>query len=55
MPTYEYQCKDCSKTYSVHLTIDEHEKGVPPPCEHCGSRNVIPLLGAATVITSKKS
>ena len=55
MPMYEYQCSDCLKTFSAHLTIEEHEKGTIPQCEHCGSRNVKQLLGKTTVITSKKS
>jgi putative FmdB family regulatory protein len=55
MPTYEYQCKDCKKTFSVHLTISEHEHTPPPACEHCGSRNVEQILSGVTVITSKKS
>jgi putative FmdB family regulatory protein len=55
MPLYEYQCADCLKTFEVHLSIDEQEKGVIPQCEHCGSKNVRQLLGSTTVITSKKS
>jgi putative FmdB family regulatory protein len=55
MPTYEYHCSDCMKTFTVHLTMEEHERNILPPCEHCGSKNVKPLLGSATVITSKKS
>jgi len=55
MPMYEYQCGDCLKTFSSHLTLEEHEKGVKPPCEHCGSKNVTQLLGKTTIITSKKS
>ncbi len=55
MPTYEFQCSDCAKTFTAHLTIEEHEGNKFPPCEHCGSRNVKPLLGSSMVITSKKS
>jgi putative FmdB family regulatory protein len=55
MPTYEYQCNDCHKTFVVHLTMEEHEGGIVPACEHCGSKNVRQLLGRPTVITSKKS
>jgi len=29
MPTYEYDCDACNKTFTVHLTIAEHEKN---PC-----------------------
>ncbi|MEK9136659.1 MAG: zinc ribbon domain-containing protein [Bacteroidota bacterium] len=55
MPTYEFQCADCTKTFTAHFTMEEHERGILPACEHCGSRNVKQLLGSSMVITSKKS
>lgn len=55
MPTYEYHCGDCNKTFTAYLTISEHEKTPPPACAYCGSKNVTQQLGGVTVITSKKS
>ena len=55
MPTYEYLCKDCKKTFTVIATITEHEKGAKPTCQHCGSKNVEQNYSSVTVITSKKS
>ena len=55
MPTYEYICKDCNKTFSINATITEHEKAEKPRCQHCGSANVAQYYSAVTVITSKKS
>lgn len=55
MPDYEYQCCDCGATFTVHLTISEHEKNPHPTCEKCGSKKVEQLLTGAMVITSKKS
>ena len=55
MPTYEYVCKDCNKTFSVVATITGHEKGPKPACPHCGSSNVGQYFSAFSVITSKKS
>lgn len=55
MAMYEYMCSDCNKTFIVYLTLEEHERGILPPCDHCGSKNVKQLLGMTTVITSKKS
>jgi putative FmdB family regulatory protein len=55
MPDYEYQCHDCKGTFTVHLTISEHEKSPHPTCEKCGRKNVEQLLSSPTVITSKKS
>jgi putative FmdB family regulatory protein len=55
MPTYEYVCKDCKRTFTVVATIAEHEKGAKPTCQHCGSKNVEQNYSSVTVITSKKS
>jgi putative FmdB family regulatory protein len=55
MPSYAYYCNDCKKEFTVFLTMTEHEKGAPPACIFCGSKNVAPELATATVITSKKS
>jgi putative FmdB family regulatory protein len=55
MPSYDYYCSDCKKEFTVLLTMTEHEKGPAPACTHCGSKNVVPECGSATVITSKKS
>ncbi len=55
MPNYDYQCNVCKKTYTVTLSIKEHEKNPKPPCEHCGSKDVKRIFSNVTVITSKKS
>jgi putative FmdB family regulatory protein len=55
MPDYEYQCNDCGKTFTLHLTIAEHDKSAPPTCQYCSGTNVTQLLPRTTVITSKKS
>ena len=55
MPTYEYHCDACNKTFTVHPTIAEHEKTPAPACQYCGSKNVTQQISGATVITSKKS
>ena len=55
MPTYEFQCIDCMKTFTAHLSMEEHERSMFPPCVHCGSKNVRQLLGSSMVITPRKS
>jgi putative FmdB family regulatory protein len=55
MPTYEYHCADCQKTFTASLTIVEHEKTPSPACPGCGSKNTAQHIASATVITSKKS
>jgi putative FmdB family regulatory protein len=55
MPTYEYICEDCSKTFIVISTISQHEKDPKPACVNCGSKNVEQFYSGVAVITSKKS
>jgi putative FmdB family regulatory protein len=55
MPTYEYICKDCKKTFTVFMTFSEHEENPRPACQDCGSKNVEPHFSDVRVITSKKS
>ncbi|MBX2992880.1 MAG: zinc ribbon domain-containing protein [Bacteroidetes bacterium] len=55
MPAYAYFCNDCKREFTVFLTMTEHEKGTPPACTNCGSKNVVAEYSGATVITSKKS
>lgn len=40
MPTYEYQCGDCSQVFDVYATLKEKEAGLEPECPRCHSRNV---------------
>ena len=55
MPDYEYECQECKKTFTVHLTIAEHDANPPQECPSCKSPKVVQLLSGAAVITSKKS
>jgi putative FmdB family regulatory protein len=54
MPTYEYICKDCKKTFTIVMTISEHEENPRPACQHCGSKEVEAHFSDVRVITSKK-
>jgi len=55
MPTYEYLCGDCKKTFTLVRSLSEHDSDPHPKCQHCGSRNVEQMLPTVTVQTSKKS
>jgi putative FmdB family regulatory protein len=55
MPTYEYRCDDCKKTFVLIRTLSEHDNDPHPKCQHCGSRNVEQMLPSVIVQTSKKS
>jgi putative FmdB family regulatory protein len=54
MPTYDFMCKECSKEFSLILTIKEHdEKGFK--CPHCNSSEVEQQYSTFYAKTSKKS
>ncbi|MGA2283877.1 MAG: zinc ribbon domain-containing protein [Candidatus Dormibacteria bacterium] len=40
MPTYEFECRDCSKRFEIVTSIHEHDKlrNEPPACPECGKR-----------------
>ncbi len=40
MPTYQYRCEKCGKTFERTETISEHE-AVKPQCPKCGSKKII--------------
>lgn len=43
MPLYEYKCEDCKKTFSLVLSLKEHESGTVK-CPDCGSKKVTQLI-----------
>jgi putative FmdB family regulatory protein len=54
MPSYEYACKACKKTFTLTLTIREHDKK-RVACPKCKSRKVEQQFGSFFAVTSKKS
>jgi putative FmdB family regulatory protein len=54
MPTYEYRCKQCGKTFERSEHVAEHEKS-HPQCPKCHSTQVEPVLADFYAKTSKKS
>ncbi len=54
MPSYEYFCKECKKTFSRIMTLAEYEKG-SIACPHCKSKKVEQKPAAFYAVTAKKS
>jgi len=54
MPSYEYACKACKKTFSLILSITDHDKK-RVTCPKCKSRKVEQQFGSFFTVTSKKS
>ena len=53
MPTYEFVCEDCGKSFSVILSLAEYEKR-QAECPKCGSKTLNQQITAFQAITSKK-
>lgn len=54
MPIYEYTCKECRKSFSTAISIDEHDhKKVT--CPKCGSKKVEQQYSPFYAVTSHKS
>lgn len=54
MPTYEYVCEDCSKSFSLIMKIADYEKK-KVNCPKCKSKKVKQKISGFQTITSKKS
>jgi putative FmdB family regulatory protein len=56
MPTYDYRCQACKRTFTLARTWEEFDKQRKPKCPKCRkSGQVQQLLGGVLVKTSKKS
>jgi putative FmdB family regulatory protein len=54
MPTYEYRCNSCGKTFTQQTSVSEHDSG-KPTCPKCQGAGVSQTYSAVYVKTSKKS
>jgi putative FmdB family regulatory protein len=54
MPTYEYQCLDCKKSFSLILSIAEHDKA-RAACPKCKGKKVKQVVSSFITKTSRKS
>ena len=54
MPSYEYVCKECKKSFTLTMTITGHEK-VHVACPKCKSKKVEQKAAAFFAVGSKKS
>ena len=54
MPTYDYRCADCGKTFTRQSSVAEHD-AARPACPKCGGHNVAQSFSTVYVKTAKKS
>ncbi|HBE44182.1 MAG TPA: zinc ribbon domain-containing protein [Deltaproteobacteria bacterium] len=54
MPTYDYQCTDCNRKFTVVMSIAEHDKQ-KVTCPKCKSKKVKQRISTFIAKTSRKS
>ncbi len=54
MPSYEYFCKDCKKTFTVVMTLSEYDRA-HVACPKCKSKKVDQKPAAFFAVSAKKS
>jgi putative FmdB family regulatory protein len=54
MPTYEYLCEECRKTFTLLISMSEHDKG-EITCTSCKGSKVIQQYTPFFAKTSRKS
>ena len=54
MPSYEFTCQECKKTFSVILTLEEYGKK-HVACPKCKSKKVEQKPAAFFAVTARKS
>jgi putative FmdB family regulatory protein len=54
MPTYEYQCRECNKKFTIVQSISEHGK-VKVSCPKCKSKKIQQRISSFMTKTSRKS
>jgi putative FmdB family regulatory protein len=54
MPTYEFRCDKCKKSFRVMLSVSQYEKK-KYQCPKCKGKKVRQQISSFQTITSKKS
>ena len=54
MPTYEYECRDCGRKFSLIMSMAEHGKA-KAACPKCKGKKVIQVISTFIAKTSRKS
>jgi len=54
MPTYDYHCHACDRTFEVHLSVQEHDAH-QVQCPHCQRTAVEQVFTHFATVTSQKS
>jgi putative FmdB family regulatory protein len=54
MPSYQYHCRKCDRTFELRLSIKDHDAG-QVRCPQCQGQDVEQVVTSFVAMTSKKS
>ena len=54
MPTYDFHCEKCDKSFSVTISISDYEKK-KFSCPKCNGKKLKQMITSFQTVTSKKS
>ena len=54
MPTYEFYCEKCKKSFSIILSISEYDQE-KYSCPNCNGKKLKQQISSFQTVTSKKS
>ena len=54
MPTYDYRCKACGRSFEKTMNMSDHERHPQVVCPKCKSRKVEQVPSQFQVVTTKK-
>jgi putative FmdB family regulatory protein len=54
MPTYEYHCRACDRTFTRRQSLAEHDSA-SVECPHCQEKKVEQVLSPFVAVTTKKT
>jgi len=52
MPSYEYYCRQCDRTFTVHMSLKDHETE-EVRCVYCQGTQVEQVLTSFVAVTNK--
>lgn len=55
MANYEYHCKDCKATFTIHEAISRHTGRKRPKCPQCGGHRTEQVFSSFFAKTSSKT
>lgn len=53
MPSYDFRCQDCRRTFTLRYSTYADRDSAKPACPHCGSTRLSNLIRRVALLTSE--